>query len=133
MATTPTSGEGAKKPHNPTNRPTMADLCYLIADAVQREGTVTNGNCFMMDEPTAHTTLDAIADLATLAPCISINELSALMDSVHYYTKATFGTPQAYKAERAHEALTGLISLYTATVNRMPQLSALNTAMSQIV
>lgn len=130
--TTKPQPQGAQSHPNPTDRPTMSDICQLIADAAQMEGTVTNGSGFMMDEDTAKTTLDAIADIADLIPNISVNELAALMDATHAYTKATHGTPQAYKAERAHEALTGLISLHTAIISRIPQLSALNIAISRI-
>lgn len=114
--------------HNPTNRPTMGDYCRHIADAAQRHGTITNSNGFMMDEDTAEITLNAIADLAGFIPCISVNDLAALMDVTHEYTsRAT--TPNAqHTANKAHEALTGLISLYAAVNKIRPELEAMETA-----
>lgn len=117
---------GANQP-NPVAAPTMADFNVFLADAMQQYGTATYANGDMNDDETAATTLSTIADLADFMP-ISTNRLADLMDVVNEYAVTACTMERQGKANRAHDTLTRLISLYMNVTEMRQELQSLNAA-----
>lgn len=92
---------------NPTDRPTLADLAPMLADAAQEYGTRRHDNGTLNDEETANDLLTSLGDLAEELAIsnISVNYLCALMEIVNEYAV----TAQTIERQgRANNAAAGL-------------------------
>lgn len=107
--------------------PTAEDFNRYIADAMQQWGTVTTDNGFMLDDETVTNTLATVGDLGDYMP-ISANRLADLMDVMNEYAVTACTMERQGKANRAHETLTRLISLYLNVTARRQELCSLATA-----
>lgn len=125
-----TKQQGAALGTAPTTEPTAADFNRYLAEAVQQWGTVAvNG---VMDyEETVTTTLATVGDLGDYLP-ISANRLADLMDVVNEYAVTACSMERQGKANRAHETLTRLISLYLNVTERRQELCSLARAAADL-
>lgn len=124
-----TKQQGAALGTASTTEPTAADFNRYLAEAVQQWGTVTLNGVIDYDE-TVITTLATVGDLGDYMP-ISANRLADLMDVVNEYAVTACTMDRQGKANRAHETLTRLISLYLNVTERRQELFSLASAASQ--
>lgn len=99
---------------NPTNRPTLADFGTMLADAVQDFGVIHHDKGRMDDEATSNEIIGRIGDLAEelVLSNISTTEITALFESVNYYTLTARDNRQREQANKAAEAFQRIISLW---------------------
>lgn len=112
---------------NPVAAPTMADFTVFLADAMQQWGTVTTKGGYMLCDETAIAVLEALGNFADFMR-ISANSLADLMDVVNEYAVTACTMERQGKANRAHDALTRLISLYIDATDAQQALYALENA-----
>lgn len=124
-----TKQQGAALGTASTTKPTAADFNRYLAEAVQQCGTVTLNGVIDYDE-TVTTTLATVGGLGDYMP-ISANRLADLMDVVNEYAVTACTMDRQGKANRAHETLTRLISLYLNVTERRQELFSLASAASQ--
>lgn len=120
-----TAPTGVTNP-NSTAAPTMADFNRYLVEAVQQWGTVTVEGEMDHDE-TLTATIVSVADLGDYMP-ISASRIADLMDVMHDYTASARTNERQAKADRAHDALTCLISIYMNVTERRQELCSLASA-----
>lgn len=115
---------------NPVNAPTVEDFAVFLADAAQQWGTVTTKGGYMLYDETAIAVLEALGNFADFMR-ISNNSLADLMDVVNEYAVTACTMERQGKANRAHDALTRLISLYMDATDAQQALYALGNAVGR--
>lgn len=106
------------------DRPTLEDFGVMLADAAQRQYTTNAKDGALLNEKTCNSLLSDLGGFADdlAASHLADADLCALMDVVNEYAVKACEIRRQEKANRAHNALTEIITVWGLIKDHRPEL-----------